>query len=318
MEIIFLRPEWLLTFFALPLLIITHFFVFKHLKKRAFLFANFDAIKRVTGEGFITSKGNTFVAKNLFLLFLRILTFAVLILAAAGLAVTYKTEVIRGSFIIALDASSSMLADDFQPNRITAAKDTLTLLLTSLEEDIEAGLISFAGVTFIEQPLTKDKKLLMEKLDEVGVKRIGGTDLTQAIITSVNMLEGAKGEKTVILITDGRGTVGSPVEQAIEYAVSKDVIINTIGMATPQGGSFLNIESLSTLDRDTLVHIANATGGRYYDGEDPPKLAEKLVANLEKQEGKEVKDLSWEMLLAGLGLVLVEWLLANTKYRSIP
>ncbi len=319
MEIEFLRPEWLGLFLILPFLIYSHFFVFRRLKKRAFLFANFETLKRVTGQGFIGSKKKTFVSKNLFLLALRVFSFSVLILAVSGILFSYKADVLGGSFVIALDTSSSMLANDFEPDRITAAKDAIILMLTSMGSRMNAGLVTFAGISMIQNPITDKRDELLSAIEKVKIMRSGGTDLTQAIITSVNVLAGEKNkQKAIILITDGRSTVGSPIEQAIEYAIDQNVVINTVGMATKEGGAFLNLESLSSLDDVTLKMIANETQGRYFHAGSPQELVFKLENALETQKTDQEVDLSWWFIAAGFLVLFIEWMLSNTKYRSIP
>jgi Mg-chelatase subunit ChlD len=148
--------------------------------------------------------------------------------------------------------------------------------------------------------------------------RSGGTDIAQAIITSVNVLEGSSGLKTILLITDGRSTIGSPVEDAVTYAKEKNVVINTLGMATATGGNFLNIESISTLDEPTLTMIANQTGGTYFHAETPQELVFKLEGALETQKSDRTIDLAWWFVFGGFAILVFEWMLSNTKYRSIP
>ncbi len=318
MEINFQRPLFFLLLLILPALVATHFFVYRTLKKRAFRFANFDAIKRITGRGFILGKNKAFISKNLGLLVIRLLALFLVVLATAGPVFTYKTETLAGSFVIALDASSSMLADDFEPNRFEAAKDAVTIFLTKLKANIKTALITFTGVSYIESPLTNNKNELVDKVSKLEVKRTGGTDLTEAIITSVNLLENEPEPKTIILITDGRSTVGSLVEEAIQYAKEKHVIVHTIGMATKSGGHFLNLDTISTLDEPTLLNIANETQGRYFKAANPNELADKMLAVLNTSHGSKQIDFSWYALAAGIFVLLIEWLLSNTVYRSIP
>jgi Ca-activated chloride channel homolog len=318
MEIIFSRPAALLLAFLIPFVVVTHFFAFGHLKRKAFKFANFESIKRVTGEGFLTRKGRSFLGKNMVLLSIRLLALCVLILGIAGLNLRYSAEVVSGSFVVALDVSSSMLADDFTPNRLEAAKDAITIFFTGLGSDINAGLVSFAGLSFIEMGLTKDRAALSERVTKLGVNRAGGTDITQAIVTSVNLLASEPGYKSVVLITDGRSTVGSPVDIAVEYAVKKGVVVDTIGVGTAAGGRFLDLESVSTLDEPSLTMIANHTGGHYFYAESSQELAQKLLGTIKKERGKRNTDATWHLLALGLVLIMVEWVLSNTKYRSIP
>ena len=318
MEVGFTRPLWLLLLLMLPILIYSHFFVYKQLKRRAFMFANFEAIRRVTGQGFVQKQGHPFVGKNLFLLFLRICTLMMIIFSISGVNMAFKSTLIDGDFVIAIDASSSMLANDYDPNRFIAAKDAITLFIKELNGDIAAGLVSFAGEPYIELELTKDKPTLLETLEKIAMRRSGGTDIAGALVAAVNLLQDSKVQKTVILLTDGQTTVGTDVTEAITYAKSKGVNVHTVGIATKTGGKFLNIESLSTLDEPTLIRIANMTGGHYIHPETSKELAGKMNSLLITGVGLKRIELSWQFMVIGVFLLLFEWVMSNTKYRSIP
>lgn len=318
MELGFSNPIWLLMLLALPLLVFTHFFIFRHIKKRAFMFANFEVIKRVTGEGFVLSRGNTFVAKNIFLLVLRIITLTLLVITLSGPFIIYKVSTNLGSLVIAVDTSSSMLANDFEPNRLEAAKEALGLFVKNFQGNLRAGLVSFSGQALVELFIGLDKELLLEKINALEVSRTGGTDIGAAIVTSVNLLLKEEGQKTVLLVTDGRQTVGGGLEEAINYALTNQVKVNTIGMGTKTGGSFLNIQSISTLDEPSLIRIANITGGHYYFAGNPSELVNKISEGLGRSESIKRLELSQYFMAAGIFFLILEWVLANTKYRGIP
>jgi Ca-activated chloride channel homolog len=318
MEINFSRPILLLLFASFPLIIFFHFFVFKSLKKRAFQFANFEAIKRITGEGF-SSKNATFVSKNLSQLVLRLVAFSLLILGVAGITLAITGTRINENFVIALDASSSMLADDFTPNRLEAAKKVMVNFLDETKGRINVGVVSFSGVSYVDIAPSENKKDVIEVISDLKIKPEGGTDIGKAIFTSVNQLKGiCCNENAVILITDGRSTVGSPIDSAIKYANDNKIKVYTIGLATETGGKFLNLESISTLDEPTLKRIANETEAKYFQVNSPESLLNAMKSMFEPGKGKITFHLDIYLVMFGIIVLFIEWFLGQTRFRSIP
>ncbi len=317
MEIVFDNPAYLWLLVSVPLIIITHFFVLKHLNARAWKFANFEAIRRVTGA--TPSIKNSFVlSKNWFLLLLKVIILIVMILSVAGPTLWYVGKATQNNYVLAIDASSSMLADDIEPNRFVAAKKAAIDFLDSISSRTKVGLVAFAGTSFVESQLTGNLGDVKQKLAKLGIKKVGGTDLGEAIITSANMLLNEEKARAIILLTDGRSTVGTPVEEGIIYAKDNKVTVYTIGVATKKGGRFPRIEALSRLDEDTLKRIADATGGKFFLAETAEELSKayKEIAEL-RQERLSLK-LQFPLLLLALALIFIEWGLINTKYRTLP
>ncbi|MBL7148219.1 MAG: VWA domain-containing protein [Nanoarchaeota archaeon] len=309
MEIVFNHPIYLWFLLALPLLIITHFLSLKSTKKKALKFANFDAIARVTG--------NQILSYNAGLLFVRMFIFLLVIFSVAGVTLWYSGMGSNFDFVLAIDTSSSMLVDDFTPNRIEVAKSSAKEFLSEISSDNKVGVVTFAGTTFIDKELTNDFDEVRYVIDNIGVKKTGGTDLGEAIVTSVNLLLNSDKGKSIILLTDGQSNIGLPTVDAVEYANLKHVTIYTIGIGTEEGGSYIG-EAILKLDEEGLRSIATSTEGNYYKAEDKESLdyAYKEIAHL--TETKIKKNLSITFLIIAFILLLMEWLLINTKYRTIP
>ncbi|MDD5086879.1 MAG: VWA domain-containing protein [Candidatus Nanoarchaeia archaeon] len=306
---------WLLL--SLPLLIITHIFVLNYLNRRAVKFANFEAIKRVTGGKFDV-KNSRAISKNSLLLLVRLIVLIFMIFSVSGPVLWYTGQASDFDFVVAIDSSSSMLADDFQPHRLDAAKKASAVFLNNIEANANVGIVSFAGTSYVEQSLDEDLKKAEEAINNIKVSQSGGTDIGGAITTSVNILLNSKNPRMVILLTDGQSTVGIPVREAIDYANKNFVTINTIGIGTEEGGTFLRGGMISTLDEKTLTEIAEKTDGKYYRAEDDESLRTAFEDISKKSEKKVPVDISMGLMMLALALLFIEWGLINTKYRTLP
>jgi len=309
MEIIFNHPSYLWFLLVLPLLFITHFLSIKAIKRKALKFANFEAISRVTGKQILSF--------NMGLLFVRILIFLLIVFSVSGITLWYSGLGSDFDFVLAIDASSSMLVEDFSPNRIEAAKLSAMSFLNEISTNNNVGIVTFAGTSFVDQTLTNDFDQARYIIDNIEVKKTGGTNLGDAIVSSVNLLIGSDKGKTIILLTDGQSNVGLPLEEAVEYASSKQTTIYTIGIGTTEGGNYIG-DVLLKLDENSLRNIAGSTDGNYYlaDSKESLDQAYKEIANLTETRIK--RDLAITFLLLAFILLLLEWLLINTKYRTIP
>jgi Ca-activated chloride channel homolog len=276
MYIEFVRPAYLAFFLVIPILIFFHFFTLKNLKGKALKFANFDAIARV--------KGIDLYSKKKSLLFFDIFFVVLLILALSGLTVFKEVDSSTFSFVIAIDSSQSMSALDFQPDRLSAAKQMAKEFVEELPLETSVGIISFSGSTILHQELTKNKQQLISKIDEIILKPQEGTDFYDLIFNSIKLLDSEK-NKAIILLSDGQVNVGS-TESAIENAKSEEIIIHTIGVGTIEGGEV--DYGISKLDEDSLKGLAYNTGGIYFNAKDTIELEDsfKQLYSLTRKLGK--------------------------------
>ena len=308
----FSHPIYLWFLFSLPILIVSHTLAFNKTNKNALKFANFEAISRISGQQFIK--------KNVFLLVFRIIILFLIILSVSGTTITYIGKSTGSNYILALDTSASMLVEDIQPNRITAAKETLFSFLDFIPKQTKVGLVSFSGIVLIENQIETDFNKLKTSINKLDISQIGGTDIGNAIVTSTNMLINEKDEKSkvIILITDGQSNIGIPLENAIKYAIENNILINTIGIGSEQGGQFIGTDVVSKLDEDSLKFIAAQTDGNYYKAETKEKLKESFN-KISKTSKKSISlELSFTFLFLALILILLEWGLINTKNKIIP
>jgi len=310
MAVTFSHPEYLWFLFVIPILIIVHFASLKSTKRKAIKFANFEAIERVTGGEVISN--------NLFLLYARLSIVILFILSLSGMVYWYSGEGSNFDYVLAIDSSNSMLATDFTPNRIEAAKLKALEFVDLLSTKNKIGIISFAGTPIIETELTDDFQKIRNSIKNIEISNTGGTNIGESIITGTTLLSNSENPKVLILLTDGQVNIGNSLDKAIDYAKSKNVIINTIGIGSQEGGNYVFGNITLRLDENTLKTISQNTEGNYYNTKDDTALKEayKKIASITQTRLK--LDLAIPFLIIVLFLILIEWMMLNTKYKTIP
>ena len=203
---------------------------------------------------------------------------------------TITIEVI--DIILVLDTSSSMLAEDFKPNRLEAVKDAAQEFISNRNGD-RIGLLVFGKETFIQCPLTIDYNVLNSLLSEVTVMepKYDGTAIGVAIASGVNRLRNSDSKsKVIILLSDGSNNAGSidPISAA-KIAKEYGIKVYTIGAGTKQsitqipGRGFVRNE----IDEDTLMGIADVTNARYFRAIDKSSLSG-IYSEIDKLEKSEI------------------------------
>lgn len=237
--------------------------------------------------------------------------------------------------ILALDISSSMLAEDFKPNRLEAAKNIAVEFVQGRPHD-RIGLVVFSGETFTQCPVTTDHVVLQNLMREVKIGMVeDGTAIGMGLANSVNRLKNTSGtSRIVILLTDGVNNRGAIAPQtAAEIAREFGIRVYTIGVGsmgtapfpvqTPYGTRYQQVPV--EIDEDILREIASVTNGSYFRATDAQKLKE-IYAEIEEMEKTktEVKEFVKRkelflpfVLLAGL-LVFIEILFQTIVLRKIP
>ena len=302
----FAKPGYLVLLVIIPLIILIHFLTLKRKRSHALKFANFDAIAKI--------KGIDLISKNISVLVLTATISLLLVLSLSGLALHREIESSSFSFAIAIDSSSSMEANDINPTRLDAAKETASLFVDKVSPGSRVGIVSFAGNSLIETDLTDDTILIKQSIQKIKLSSIGGTDLYEAVLTSSNLLEG-EDAKSVILLSDGRINVGT-VEDVILLANKKNIIVHTIGIGTIEGGQ--TQFAMSKLDEDSLTAIAYNTGGKYFRAQNEVQLEDSFNSILDFKTKKVSTDMTHYLLLIAILLLVVEYVLINTRYKIFP
>ncbi len=269
---------------------------------------------------------------------LRVLAMSLLVVALArpqssSRASNVKTEGI--SVVIALDISSSMLAEDFKPNRIEAAKKVALDFIDGRPNDL-IGLVIFSGQSFTQCPLTSDHAVLKNLLKDIKSGMVkDGTAIGEGLATSVSSIKDAPTKsKVVVLITDGVNNSGSIAPlTAGEIALTFGVRVYSVGVGTRGtapypvqtlfGVQYQNMEV--QIDEDLLTAVADATDGRYYRAVNNRRL-EAIFAEIDKLEKSKIEITEFKRyteeylpfaLLAGL-LFMLELVLRYAWLRSLP
>ena len=204
-----------------------------------------------------------------------------------------ETSVEVVDMILVLDISSSMLADDFQPNRLEAVKKTATNFINSRKSD-RIGIIVFAGESFIQCPLTVDKSVLKSLIDEINIvsKEYDGTAIGMAIANATNRLrKSLVKSKVMVLLSDGSNNSGEiDPRTAAELALQYDIKIYTIGAGTNQAFTRIPGRGLikNEIDEETLKFIANKTGGKFFRATDI-KALESIYNEIDTLERSEIE-----------------------------
>ena len=186
--------------------------------------------------------------------------------------------------VFAMDVSTSMLARDFKPDRISAAKDIAIEFIADRPSD-RMGIVVFAGESYTQCPLTTDRATLINMMKEVQTDLIeDGTAIGNGLATAVaRMMDSDAKSRVVILLTDGVNNCGEIApETASDIAKTYGIRVYTIGVGAngtapyPVMGPWgVEVQQIKVeIDEDLLRGIADATGGRYFRATDNTKLAE--------------------------------------------
>jgi Ca-activated chloride channel family protein len=269
---------------------------------------------------------------------LRMVAFVFIIIALARPQTTntQKNQDVEGvDIMVALDISGSMLARDFSPDRIGAAKD-LAIEFISGRPDDRIGLVIYSAESFTQCPLTTDHAVLINFFRDIKSGMLeDGTAIGSGLATAVSRLKDSNAKsKLIILLTDGVNNQGSvppltAAEIARKYGIRVYTIgIGTMGMApypfqTPFGIQIQNIPV--EIDEAVLSQIASLTNGKYFRATNNQKLREiyKEIDMLEKTKfqvtewSKKEDKYFWFAAIAGI-LLFLEIALRNTLFRTLP
>lgn len=255
---------------------------------------------------------------------LKVITVSLIIIALARprsveSILEKKVEVV--DIVLVLDISSSMLAEDFNPNRLEAVKRTAKSFIESRTSD-RIGLLVFAGESFIQCPLTVDKNVLSNLLKEVRIadRDVDGTAIGMAIANATNRLRFSEAEsKVMILLSDGSNNAGEldPLTAA-DLASQFDIKIYTIGAGTNQSVSFIPNRGYirNEIDEKTLREIADRTGGRYFRATDENMLTD-IYNEIGELEKTEIKVKEYTQYRELFGWFLIPAMLLGLGYETL-
>ena len=302
----------------------------KQQKKNAFKRIGDDALVKQLTAHYIPS---SFLKKFLLVIF----SLAFILLSLANFRSPQGSAKITRNGIdvmIALDVSNSMLAQDITPNRLDRAKQLLNKLIDKLDND-RIGIVVFAGKAYLQMPLTGDHSAAKMYLSAATPQTIPtqGTVISEALkmcYSSFNSKE--KKYKAVVLISDGEDHEENALKVAEEMA-QQGVVINTIGMGTPEGAPIMDpltnelkkdeqgITVITKLNEQALADVAKKGNGDYLLFSNTDAVVNALYTNLSTMDKRTVNDdslvnyKSWFQLLLGAALLflILELFIAEVK-----
>jgi Ca-activated chloride channel family protein len=328
-HILFASPDYFYLLLLIPAIVVWYVFRFRRSQPSLRVSSTLPFAK--------ASRGNkTWLFHGLFVLRMLALILLIIALARPQSTSSHNDVNVQGiDIMMAMDISGSMLAQDFTPNRIEAAKEVGIEFIKGRPDD-RIGLVVFSGESFTQCPLTTDHTVLVDLFNDLRSGMIDdGTALGDGLATAVNRLKDSKAvSKVIILLTDGVNNMGSvdPVSAA-EIAKLYGVRVYTIGVgthgyapipvSTPFGMQLQNMEV--QIDEPLLERIAEMTGAKYFRAINRSALVEiyKEIDRMEKSkiDVTEFRKKSEEFMpwaLAGMLLLIVELLLRYSVFRRLP
>ena len=324
----FANPEFFWLLLLLPLALLWYFFK----RKNEMASLRISSIKGFTVKSWASKIKPA-------LLILRLLALAAIITALARPQtedISTRTKTTKGiDIVMAIDVSSSMLARDLKPNRLSALKEVAANFIEQRPND-RIGLVGYAGESYTKTPITSDKAIVLRALEDITYGELeDGTAIGMGLATAVNRLKESKAiSKVIILLTDGVNNSGFiEPRTAADLAVGFGIKTYTIGLGTngnalspiaynPDGSYRYGMRQVE-IDEELLKEIAEVTGGKYFRATDNESLEEIYdeINKLEKTEIEEFKYYKYEekfrplIFLAGI-LLLLEWGLRNSIFKS--
>ena len=327
----FAHPQFLALLVLLPLLIWRHFKTFKT-GAATLRFSTLNLFKSLP-------RPSSYWSRHL-LFGIRTLALALAIIALARPQSGYTEEEVTTEgidVVLAVDISSSMRAEDFKPkNRLEAAKQVAEDFIHGRKSD-RIGMVVFAARSFTQCPLTLDYGVLVSFLQQIQIGMIDdGTAIGLGLATAVDRLRNSKAKsKVVILLTDGRNNAGEiHPATAAQIAKAFGIRVYTVGVGTRGEAMYPVDDPLFgrryvrmpvDIDEETLTRIAEMTNAKYFRATDRSSL-EQIFAEIDQLEKTKIevkeftrfRELFTNWLGLALGLIVLELVLANSKFRKIP
>ena len=329
-NLVFKNPEFLWLLLLLPVIIFFMYY-FRFKKVSNLKISSFDNFKTKSFKSKLYPLLNT----------LRIVSIALVIIALSRpqeISNSSRTKTSSGiDIVIAVDISSSMLAQDLKPNRLEALKSVASEFINDRIND-RIGLVIYAGESYTKTPVTSDKEVVINSLTEISFDGIidDGTAIGMGLATSVNRLKDSKAKsKVIILLTDGVNNSGFiDPSTAADLASTYGIKTYTIGLGTngnarapvalnPNGSFRFGITKVE-IDEDLLNEVADKTGGKYFRSTDNRKL-EEIYEEINKLEKTGVEEIKYSDIdekyrpfaLLAFVLISLELFLKYVIFRSV-
>ena len=329
-NIYFAHPN-LLWLIPVCLVFFVLWFVYRHQKQ----YGSFIFTTTAMWQNYSSWKGKFLTILPL----LRFLTIAAIVVALARPQTSSSDQKIKAygiDMVLSMDVSLSMLARDFIPDRLEAAKDVASKFIANRPND-RIGLVIFSGESFTQVPITTDHKIVQQQLDKIKYGLLqDGTAIGLGIGTAINRLKNSPAKsKVIILMTDGVNTAGEIDPMiAAEAAEKFNVKIYTIGIGSKGNAEmpyFTRTGEIKygnfpvEIDEKLLTDISNLTGGKYYRAENKKELSA-IYADIDQLEKTEIEssqtinitELFYPFAAFAIFLLFIEQVLKFTLLRTFP
>lgn len=323
----FANPQYLWLLLAVPALVALYWLAARNRRRRLARFGRPGILEELMPE---VSTGRTAFR---FILFCAAVALVILAAARPQFGSKLREEKAQGiEMMLTVDVSNSMLAEDFEPNRLERTKYAINKLFDGLEQD-RVGVIVFAGDATVQLPITSDYRMAkaFAKRISPSMASVQGTSIGKALsLAEMSFSSGSGDSRVIILITDGEDHEGN-VMQAAERAAEQGIRIFTIGIGTPEGapiqigGEFIKDEAgemvVSKLNEEMLARIADITGGAYVRSSKQSIGLDEIVKAINEMEQTELSTVRFEefneqyqyLLIAALVLLLLEFVVLDRR-----
>lgn len=327
----FANSEYLYLLLLIPVLAIIYALV---ARRRLHLLAKFGNLELLQGLMPDFSRGRLRLKFVLYLL-----AFACVVLAAARpqFGSKLREEKSKGvEMMLVVDVSNSMLAEDFEPNRLERTKYAIGKLFEGLHQE-RVGLVAFAGEPKVQLPITSDYRMAQAFTKRLSPSLVGeqGTAVGKALqLATLSFSSQSEQSRVIVLITDGENHEDDAVEAA-RVAKEQGIRIYTIGIGTPEGapikidGEFVKDEDgqmvVSKLGEQMLEQIASITDGAYVRATKQSIGLEEIVKSINEMEKSELSTVRYEeyneqyqyLLAVALSLLLLESLILSRRNHRL-
>ena len=323
----FANPELLYALLVLPVAAVLYAATATAARRRLARFGNPETLRQLMPDA---SQGRKHLKFTVF-----IIAVALVILAAARpqFGSKLREEKSKGvEMILAIDVSNSMLAEDFEPNRLERTKYAVDKLFDGLRQE-RVGVVVFAGEAVVQLPVTADYRMAkaFAKRISTSLVSVQGTALGSALSTAMMSFGGdSENSRVIILITDGETHDNDALDIA-KQAADAGIRIFTIGIGTPEGapisinGDFIRDQNnemvVSKLDENLLQQIASTTGGAYVRASKQSIGLDEIVSEINRMEQAELSTLRFEeydeqfpwLLWTAFALLVLEFFILDRR-----
>ena len=315
----FAHPGWLVLGAVVLALAIAYVLVQRRRRRHTMRFANLELLEKVAPKrpGRLRHLPTVVVLAGLMLL----------VIALGGPTADAKVARNRATVMLAIDVSLSMEATDVAPNRLAAAQEAATQFVDDLTPGVNLGIVSFAGIATVLVSPTTDRTAAKQaiadlKLDERTATGEGIISSLQSIDQFSRTISGVDGPvpARIVLMTDGKRTVGREETEAAQRAKDAGIPISVIAFGTNHGSIDLDGSRIPVpLDTEAMQQIAQISGGDFHTAATTEEL-KSVYAELGEQIGYEIKqqDVSRPWVIAGTLALLLGAAAALVIGQRIP